>query len=287
MAAAVLLPVSGIPSPVLNSDAQHHPPQQPPSPAEQPDDDTMGTALVAADGSDPASEMNSDLDDDLDVDGGEEGAEPNSGKDNDIRDATLEEVLDQVRSNWHMMMRWQRRKLLKVARTVDKRRRRSHKRPGSTPMKNWVPIDLAKSLEILDKIAEGRSGVRRAKVETLDPGAWPIKILSKELKDDVASHASTQEDMKKQMALMCVMTSSLLSRVFEEAAVIMEGEGANVETLMVHQISKQGAGFANSKGTGVALTEEGHTIFRRAALVLRARLATATAAVVVPPAGDA
>lgn len=99
---------------------------------EQPDD--------AAGGSDsPSSDLDDldNVDDGADVvDCGEDVvADTNSGKKTPVvEEATLEATLAAVSANWHSMMKWQRRKLFNVASTIDKRKNRSYKRPGTKPI---------------------------------------------------------------------------------------------------------------------------------------------------------
>ena len=172
------------------------------------------------------------------------------------------------------MAKWQRRKLYAVSNQIDKRKGHSRCRPRASLLRNWMPSDTQKARAILERIADGTTGVVSANIMSLlgGDGVWPIKLMSKEIGKAVVGRVDTLGERKRAVASACTLSSCLLARCYEEAAAIAAVDGTPALDVMAHHGSSQAAGFPCSKGTGVACTADGHALLRRAARALQQRL---------------
>ena len=162
----------------------------------------------------------------------------------------------------------QRERLLRKLLLAKKKKKPRHSvcRPRAEPVGSWKPKDTATAKAVLALLADG-VGVVPSNIEGT---AWDFKIMSNELASAVTGMIPAQA-VRSTVATTSMLVTSLLARIVELASRIQADEQA-VEAKFELQDHRTAAGFARSRGSGLAANHAGLALVKRATTDLRSRL---------------
>jgi hypothetical protein len=142
-------------------------------------------------------------------------------------------------------------------------------RPRSHPVSSWSPKHPTKAKVVLDLLIDGK-GVVKSNIEGTE---WSMKLMTHELAASAVGTIPASE-RRSTVASTSMLATAILARLFELAASMKEGEQLDDAKFEMHD-HKSAAGFARSRGSGLACNEDGLALIRRAAAALRATLESA------------
>jgi hypothetical protein len=185
------------------------------------------------------------------------------------REGTLDQQLSEIVTNMSIK---QKERALKKLLVIQKKRTPAPKpksspcRPQTEPV-SWKPKDTTTSQQVLEYVIGGVVGVVRSNILG---NAWQNKLMASELARCAVGSISADQ-ARSTVAKTSMLVTALLARVFEIASEIKEREKLEEPEFEMHH-HRCAAGFARSRGSGLACNESGLALLRRAATELRSKL---------------